>query len=139
MTFFNPTGPIGLHLERLPDTAIATCAHYNQQSGKTTLTVWAPGLNELRCTYSEENTYDSFFENTCENCDFYTDALNIDVDDVEVYSSTYGDVTLYGSATAHSPSLATTKALVLYRFHALLDIANLLQTVLTMFRCRLST
>ena len=94
-----PTEAPSVHIERLPDTAIA--AQVIAEDNKFTVATWASGP-PMPARSSDD--YDSFYEGYCDGCRFNTDTVEIDTDgqDISVDFEGY-EVELTGYANAYSP------------------------------------
>lgn len=106
MTYFNPTEAPAVHIEVLPPSTTAALVEYKAVSSNHStrdslvVTAWVPG-KQMSTVGSDGDTWHA---NNCEGCQFYTDELEIDVDEVEIWSSRYdADVELRGTAYAYSP------------------------------------
>ena len=92
-----PTEAPQVHIELLPDTAIAVDVHADNDTFGITMWASAPPMPAV----SGENL-ENFQENTCYDCQYHCETISVDVDGVEAY---YGDdpVYLIGTAEANSP------------------------------------
>lgn len=94
-----PTEAPTVHLELLPDTAVA--AQVLADSDSFTISMWASGP-PMPTIITED--HDSFYENHCSDCEFYTEEIEVDCDTQEI-TGYYRDeeVTLRGTAYAYPP------------------------------------
>ena len=94
-----PTEAPTVHLELLPDTAVA--AQVIADTNSFTISMWASGP-PMPTEITEDN--DSFYERYCSDCEFYAEQIEVDCDDQEI-TGYYRDeeVILTGTAYAHSP------------------------------------
>ena len=107
MTLFNPSEAPKLHIELLPSNTKAVgvqVAEYHKHRGADPLcyyiTVWAPRSTPLACRDSFDD--ERFLEENCYDCEWHTECLEVDVDDM--YGHYNGEeVVLYGYANAYSP------------------------------------
>ena len=106
MSYFNPSEAPAVHIEPLPASTTAALVEFKPVSSQhftresLVVTAWVPG-KDMETVGSDP---DSWRENNCEDCQFYTDELEIDVQEVEIYSSQHDcDVELRGTAYAYSP------------------------------------
>ena len=107
MRFFSPTEAPLVHIEILPDVAKAVEAYVRY--GTLFIDTWAEG-SDIPCAAGSD--LEAFEQETCQECELYTDSLTIDMSDDEVYHSSYGDVTIsdsqvqiYSPCCCHSDSI----------------------------------
>ena len=92
MSFFSPTEAPHVYVEPLPATTQAVLVECkpvsNQKSTRDCLviTAWVPG-KPMRTVGTD---HDVWVENNCHDCDYYTEDMEIDATDVEIYSSRLG-------------------------------------------------
>lgn len=108
MSFIQPDEAPQLHIELLPSRATAVqveCRHLVNTiycGPSIVISVWSPGLP---MPAAGEETYESFSDNNCDDCQYYTDEVEINANH-SYYQTCLDDgeeVTITGTFYVHSP------------------------------------
>jgi len=88
-----------VHIELLPDTAVAVDLEVDKDKG-CTIHMWA-SAPPLPTADGEDS--DSFREDYCSSCEYFCEEIEVDVSGIETYDRHDNDVILTGTALASSP------------------------------------
>lgn len=111
MTLLQPIDAPSCHIEYIPSNSIAVQVgvssfrenHFAHQLDNCFwISVWAPRLSPMTCV-NENNTLEDFVDNTCYDCEYHCDSLELDMSGNEMNHWDHGNLTVQGTVNFDPP------------------------------------